>query len=380
MSEQPRPEWLNEPNVVKQLISLLNKSGAPLELRAHARANEFARRNKTADTHITAERVVYGSEADQPLREIDLVVTMYEEFAAGPTVGISLIFDVLVECKFRAQSQLFGFPLPSGAETSASFVLSSNLVGSEICERIRRSDHAWFAPDTLSVGVVEFKNGSHPQKVSDENLVFKAGASLYNYIVSHFREDPRGRDVSAHPLVEELVANFVAYIAEKHYAWWSVLKDWMRKNISDETAVAYSKWLTGGKRVFTGVHGFLPVLCVDSPIFSSAVGPEGDPASFEVEDYLVTRLRVPRWPHLGKGRAISVTGEVPLIVTNIDGLPSVLEKSLGWFRDVRTILGQQPEQATVRAWFEAEFYRRVRDLHDDDSPLFQSSMDIERYL
>jgi hypothetical protein len=380
MSGQSRPEWLNEPNAVKQVISLLNKSGAPLELRAHARANEFVRRNKTEDTHITAERVVYGSEADQPLREIDLVTTIYEEFAASPTVGIQLIFDVLVECKFRTQAQVFGFPLPSGTETNASFVLSSDVVGSQIAERIRRSDYAWFAPDTLSVGIVEFKNDVHPQKVSEEDLVFKAGASLYDYVVSHFRDDPRSLDASPHPLVEASVADFTTYLREKHYAWWSVLKDWMRKNIPDETALAYSEWLTSGKRLYTGIHAFLPVLCVDSPIFSSAIDAKGDPTSFDMKDYLVTRLRVPAWPHRGKGRAITVTGEVPLIVTNIDGLPSVLERSLGWFRDVKSILGQQPKETTMRAWFEAAFYQRVRALHDDDSPAFQSTTDIEQYL
>src|SRR4051812_6706039 len=106
----PRLTWMGNPEATDNVKRLLTQSGTAFESRIASRCRLFANVHTDAITHVRAERVVYGRpDLGEALREVDQVVTIYQELELGSDLGIQLQLQVPIECKARQGLQVFGF-------------------------------------------------------------------------------------------------------------------------------------------------------------------------------------------------------------------------------------------------------------------------------
>jgi hypothetical protein len=377
----PRAEWLESREASAQVRKLLEKAGLPLELRAWSEAEKFRRRFESEDLNIRTERVVYGLDEESALREVDFCTSLYQEFEMSSTLGIQLILEVVLECKYREDVEVFGFPRPEKLGRPPAFPVVTDLAGSDLAARLGSAVPASLAANILGIGLLKIDKGKTPKSSIEERLDYKAGAQLYDYITTALALEDAEEPRDLHPTVNALLESFVGYLREKHFAWWSVLRRWKREQIGTSEVKAYNEWAFGGKGpLYTSVTAYLPVLCQNGPMYSVRLTRAGKPSGFIYEDYLVTGLRVPRWPAAGRGRSVNVTPEVAVVVTNVVGIRKVLESALGWFQSLRRLLQEAPAREKDRAYLEAEFDRAVRHHFGHNGPVYRSDYDIEQFL
>jgi hypothetical protein len=377
----PRSEWLGNKQATARVKELLEKAGLPLELAAWSEAEEFRRRVETEDLHVRTERIVYGPTDESALREVDFCTTLYQEFQVSDVLGIQLILEVVLECKYREDVEVFGFPRPDKLGRPPAFPVVTDLAGSDLATRLGSAVPMSLAANILGIGLVKIDKGRTPKSPIEERLDYRAGAQLYDYITTALAPEDAEEPGDLHPTVKALLDSFVSYVRENHFAWWSVLRRWKREQIGTSEVKAFNQWAVGRKGpLYTSVTAYLPVLCQNGPIYSVRLTHAGKPRAFTPEDYLVTGLRVPRWPAAGRGRSISVTPEVPLVVTNVSGISQVLESSLQWFAGLRQLLQNAPAEEKERAYLEAEFCQAVRQRFQENESLYRSDYDVETWL
>jgi hypothetical protein len=379
-----RSSWLKNADAVAHVKRELLRSGIPLELKAWARAVEFCDAVATNDKTATVERIVYGLPTqEQALREVDLCVQLYEEFAISAHTGVQLVVKVPVECKARDSVETFGFPTPASSWLEgASYPVYTHFIGSDLALAVSRAMPGDLRPKVLSTVGIEFKKGQNRAKgdsarVHKESVVYNAAASLYDYVRSSTEEvEPPSRP---DPRVEDAVNDFEAYLREKHFAWWSVLHRWKRENIATQLAKEYERRSDGGT-LYWSVVVYLPTICLDGPIYVVSMSPAGSPQAFRNASHFVTHQRVPGWPFWAKGRMMKPGPEAPAIVTNEDGLRAVLDLASQWFDAIKQAMTNSDPDTIARAAYEADFCRHVRAAHaDEDRSVFVSEFDIERY-
>ena len=109
--QEPDPsEWLENDDARKHVTSLLNKSGVTLEALVTRQCQRIVSpRVSHGGPFINASSLVYGNpDSDKPLREIDQVITMYEEWEQSEVLGMQLILQAMIEAKHRDDVQIFG--------------------------------------------------------------------------------------------------------------------------------------------------------------------------------------------------------------------------------------------------------------------------------
>ena len=197
-------------------------------------------------------------------------------------------------------------------------------------------------------------NGAKPNKVFGENIFHNAGSSLYDYI--HFDLTGDTGELAELPYGAEIIESmglmdrFDAFLKERNFAWWSVLRDWMRDNLTGEIVLEFNR-LLGNSRLYQGIDLYCPIVCMDVPIWMY------DGRTFEQVDSLLTRIRVNRWPGSLRERLVGYTAEAPLLLTNPSGLSSILKESERWFYKTEETLGRAEARVKQRWFIESAFYQ-----------------------
>lgn len=346
--------WNENQGATEHVFRLLEESGALLEQRVSTRSQEFVRsvHNKQG-VRAHSNSVTYGSDTQEsPLRQIDQCVSLYKEFVLDERTGVVLHVQMPVEVKSRRDVEVFGIDYEPGSYRPL-MPITAFMQGSRLSLDLKKTDPFERVP-LLSPVFLEIKDGTTPKKVFEENLAYNAAGAAYDFI--EFECAPSADDDESGGYGSEiirkmrLVERFEQYLTEKHYAWWSVIYDWMRSNLKDALVIEFNRRIHPG-RLYNSIDAFFPILCVNGQLWRQTG------SRFSECDALLTKVRVKDWPGKLRQRLLYYTADVPLLVTNSDGLNSLFEEALRWFLRIEKGLKAADEKTKRRWHIESAFYQ-----------------------
>lgn len=354
--------WGEIPAARDRVVELLNESGAPLEAQVARLCQRFV---SAYDGHqganLSAEPLIYGDDDERPLREIDQLVTLYQELDVGDHHGIQLIFYVPIEVKHRRDIQLFGIEVDDVPTSAGAIPIGGQLAMSELI----RTQVSSVLPEHMAtdprrrVAAVSFK-GSAPHAVFKENLVYNAAAGLYDFIMSSATSFRLRSTVTAMEH-EGAMSQFDAYCDETHYAPAGVARKWVG-DLPQERFDSFAEiWAVSGRRMFRTVDVYGPVVCVDSPMHVAEIDGLGDITGFEATDCLLTSVRVAGWTSRGASTFVRRTPEAVTTVATVRGLEALLPGLLEYFGRITDSLAAIDEHSYAKAMFEHDFLAAVAE-------------------
>jgi hypothetical protein len=180
-----------------------------------------------------------------------------------------------------------------------------------------------------------FKDDSKtPHKVHTENLVYQAGMALYDYIAHDCLLLARSLADIDRPLEKmQLLENFDPHedvVAGAYLA--SDATDYLAQNVNLR---AFIRKLIANRRnraapVRLPMCIYLPIICIDSPLFSVESTETEVVGQFAEKPFLMTSVRY-SWPQAVE-RTLPVKHlESLVIVTTVSSLKQVLEEIVLWF-------------------------------------------------
>lgn len=372
-------DWIANDGARAHFLRLTEDTGIFLENRLAELASAFATSfTKKKGVRVRAESVTYGRDTEEsPLRQIDQVVHFYKEFVLDDRTGIQLSMSVPIEAKYRRDVETCAVSYPSGSYRPTLPVVS-DLHGSWLGTTLRTID--LLEGYKLSQPVfIEVEKGITPKRTFGENLVFNAAAELYDFI--HFdcgeHSSPFGESFIKKA---KLLERFEKYLAEKHYAWWSVIREWMNENISSALVTEFNREFLPD-RCYFGVNVFIPVVFMNGPLHDLENATNKEAPVFRSCDAIMTRVRVPRWPGQLRRELLGYTVEAPLLITNESGLAKLLTSCLDGFLAFETCLKRARPTLGERWPIEAAFYQMALDrfLSSDESDV-RSDLDVFQWL
>lgn len=375
---QPIRNWTESNGARDRVAELLEESGTLLESHLSEICQAFSgdHRNKKG-VRLSAEAITYGHEDNlSSLRQIDHRVSLYKEFILDERTGVQLMVDVLAEAKFRRDVEIVGADLPKGSYRPR-LPLAGFLHGSRLSRGIESLTPFEGLP-LMNPVLLEIAGGTTPKKVYGENLVHNAAASLYDFITFDLKEATEAEVVAEEEKILSdmgLPQRFQKYLAETHYWWAAVLRDWMAENLTDTHSREFNRRLGAG-RVYHSVHGYVPILFLNGEVWRYLR------PGFKPCDSLLTRVRVPNWPGGLRASLIRYTVEAPLLVTNAGGLRSLLDSSLEWFFGIEKALRVSDETFRPRWPIEAAFFKALvkRELAEHPERSLRSDLDTFQWL
>ena len=226
---------------------------------------------------------------------------------------------------------------------------------------------------------VEVEKGATPKRVLGENLVFNSAAALYDYI--HFDCERKHHAPMGHSFIEKakLLERFEKYLAEKHYFWGQVIRDWMDRNLTPTLVREFNQQCLP-RRCFFSVNIYVPLLFVNGPIHELVESTDKSP-DFQGCDLIMTRVRVPGWPGKLRRDLLGYTAEAPLLITNEKGIGRLLTACNDGFLVFEKVLKRSRTAFGERWAIEAAFYQMAleRLLGEEDSAL-RSDIDFFQWL
>jgi hypothetical protein len=352
-------EWLSNEAASQRVIALLNHAGIPHELRVAAVCRDFcAPYLGDRRPHATTQKLVYSADLTSEYREIDQFVQLYEEFEVDELTGIQLIFNIPVECKHRSDVEYFAFPLPM--VRPHTFPVASELAGSDYFRSLAPTYHRLGSIPLADLSLIQIEGGRTPKMIHKENVIYNAASALYDFVLFHLRQNvPPMFDhpMVDDPVLQELFERFQLYLNRSNYAWWMVLREWMRENVSCR-AEDFNERYFGGHRLHHTVEIYLPIVCVSGDLFQVCRGELSEIAGFSKINACIAMIRKLGWPGDARFTLLARGAEVPVVVTNPAGLSGVLDIAVTWFSNVRAMLKQA--NPCVKAWaVEAMFFQKV---------------------
>jgi len=369
-------KWIENAGARAHVEALLAKAGVPLELEvasvAQAVVEEFL---GDESVKASSEALVYESPDDLgTYREVDRRFSLYQEFELDEHTGVQLIISVPIECKSREEMELFLFP-SDRERVTRRFPLYGDFIGSRLGRRLR-STFATLQHHTLGSFVsLRIHDGSTPQAVEKEELIYKAGGSLYDFVAADARthaSSPREAEV-----LEELGIweDFLAFRRSKHWLWEFALPAFVKTLTAEQTG-AFQEGYSGSGRMYYGLHGAIPVVCVDSPIYEVAWKTSESATGFTETNGGVGAMRKQRWPGECGPYLLETGPEVPVIVTNPAHLAEVLYEADGWRKAIVAVLAGAPAEEKTSWALEAALYR-VAIIHFAESQGWYYRSDLE---
>jgi hypothetical protein len=345
-------DWTNNEPATRQVKNLLEQAGVPLELQAAGICTKFSDTNdRPRELAVMSEKLVYmPSTAVHEYREVDQLVSIYEEFELGKLTGIQLQLKMPIECKYRSDVECFAFQVAEG-NVHFGFPVVSSFTGSQLWRNIRTSYKSLENLSVSNITLMEIEAGRTPRRVHKENLIYNAAGSLYDFII--FDESLEYPTADA-PEVERLFTEFQNHLGEKYYAWWSTLLRWI-ESIGAENVDSFNARYFGNSRIYHLVSAHMPIVCVNGPIYGVKWNASSGIQSFAEIPYCVTSIRKRGWPGGTRFKLATFSSEAPVILTNISGLESVLDLGLTWFNSIRESLSESDSEAETRWALESAF-------------------------
>jgi hypothetical protein len=372
-------DWISNEGASQRVIGLLRQAGVPHELRIAAICREFCSLYpRTSHPHASTQKLVYSPDPGGEFREIDQFLQLYDEFQVDELTGIQLMLDVPIECKHRSNVAYFAFPVP-GLPSRSAFPIVSHLAGSDYFRDLISTYQQVESLPPADLTLVEIDAGRTPKAVYKENVIYNA-AALYDFVLFELRDGatPRTRGDA---IIARLFQDFQEYLARNHYAWWSVLRQWMAANVRPK-APEFNRRYFDGHRLYHSVTAHFPIVCVSGDLFRVSCDDHGDITGFEKTFSCISGIRKHGWPGAARFALLKRTAEVPVVVTNSSGLCSVLEVAAKWYRAIHDALRRANPQA-IEAWpIEAAFFQHAAQHFSNSEPDggYRSDLDITKWL
>jgi len=337
-------DWLRNPQAVDFVRELLIRSGLPLEIRVSeiCESVEAECKSRGLDGYLTHSHIAYKATKDKDVvREIDRGVRFIIHRDSSDLYGFELTLDIPIECKRREGVTVFGFPTVSHFETFASYVTAGHFSGASYINHAMRSTPAIFERLFISeIALVEFKKDKNastttPSKIHEENLTYKAGSALYDYIDHKCTEI--SNSIAAERLAQKLdlpriVPNNMRFpgnpkasytLAQRFY------KQFAAAFRNEMTSVTKGNKRYRGRKTFR-ICTFIPIICLESDFFE-VVPVDGNPVGeFKLRDVLLTTVRYP-WSSDNEHIRSTDEPESLILITNPSGLKQVLLELIEWF-------------------------------------------------
>jgi hypothetical protein len=377
-------EWRTKDGATGQVKNLLEQAGLPLELQVAELCTKFRASHATAkEVHITSEKIVYStSVAENNYREVDQRIKIYEEFGIGELTGIQLIVNMPIECKYRRDVECFAFPL-SDETAHYGFPILSQFAGSELSRSLAASYTSLEGIGRTSTILVEVEGGKTPHKIHKENLIYNAAGSLYDFVIFDLSPEEDVEEKSPDQIDDELnlFSQFKDYLENKRFVWWSVLREWISK-IESETCDVFNQKYFSGHRIYHAVSAHLPIVCINGPIYRVQWNSSSGIQSFDEIPYCLSSIRKRSWPGKARFKLAARAPEAPVIVTNPNGLNSVLEIGFSWYKEIRDSLTRINSEAERRWALESLFFDQVVRYYikEESERGYRSDLDFGQWL
>lgn len=373
-------KWISNNESRKRVKQLLQQAGIPLELQISSVCKKFCQNHAINNNlHLTSAKCVYSPKPDEEVyREVDEKLMIYQELEVSELIGVQLIMEIPIECKYRENIEIFGFPSVHFTDIYKGFPIHGDLAGSVYFRSLRNSYSSLSNLRPHNITLLEIKDNQTPSKVSDEQLFYKAGGSLYDFVLFDMY-DMKDYDDS---LVKEFFDAFETYLRKNHYVWWSVIREWTSKQIDIDKCEKYNSSHFSG-RLYHGFKAYFPVVCVNAPLYSCSVTSNLKVRSFKEVSLLTTSIRKSGWPGMAEIELLSRTPEVPIVITNPDGLDVVLETGFKWYENIRGILTAAPAAVLKRAPLESAFFKKVFAFNrerDQEQLGYRSDLDFRDWI
>lgn len=215
-------EWLNNDKATDRVKELLIQAGFPLEIRVEQICRDFvnSHKEKFSTISFSSGQIIYGGRTlGEAPREVDQSIVFRTNIEIGRNIVIQLRLKIPIECKYRDNLEIFGLPyLASLDRALVSYPILTSLLGSRLISRIEKAEPSIIKPEPFSViALLDIESGKTPKKVHQENLVYNAGAALYDYI--KYDADP----MSSHDI-------------------WSIAKDSLEQSELDKLDQLYKQF------------------------------------------------------------------------------------------------------------------------------------------
>jgi hypothetical protein len=335
--------WSNDENAMRALKARIIQMGIPLEVRVRQICRQYDRwrGQMSDDSKIEADRYLYRS-SDGSLREIDCSLTIEYLIMESPNHLIKFELQILIECKHRDQLILLAFPdtpahKPSLVTISGSLALTH--AGAQIRQAIGPAP--WAGP-IADIGAVLYdpsikvpEAGKDPRRFDeqlvkkvDEDLIYKAGASLYDACYATIMRDaPR----TAHEFVDkhQLVKHFFQETSHAPFGMHRTIRQWMSQNIPSRVRRKFPALASSTAHISTW-KVLVPIICVDAPLYQVTMASDGTPDMLNALPHVMTMVRLAQWP--GDARLVI---ELPheaagVLVVTIDQIDSLIETIVQW--------------------------------------------------
>jgi hypothetical protein len=371
-------DWTTNDEARARVVTLLGKAGVPLELAvAEITSRVTVELTRGNDVFAWSEPLVYESPQDPGIfREVDRLFVLYQELELDERTGVGLSFNAPIECKVREDVEMFLFRTEQ-VQVIKRFPIFGEFIGSRLGRRLRST----FGPlDQLAVGQfvsLKITSGRTPHAVEKEELIYKAGGAVYDFVGSELRTSHAERDFEAE-LVHDLgiFTAFNKFKEAKNWPWKFAFQHWI--NVIDEQLVADFNDASHPGQVTYGVHGHLPIVCVNSPLHEAKWNSERtDDTQFSTIGAAVTIIRKLHWPGPDRYYLQAQSPELPVVVTNPENLPAILRLLDAWRIAVREALTAAPPDEKARWRLEAGLFRAAhRAFESEDSLPYRSDHDF----
>lgn len=353
-----RSDWFSNSQTKNFVKDMLVKAGIPLEYKVSSICNKFAEKNTGESIYIEADKLLYcPSFTEDIYREVDQRIIIYNEFPVDDTTVICLLVNVLIECKARKDTELFCFEPDNIKQSKFYFPVYGKPAKSSFFKTTMDTYKNFSDIINSDVQIMQIEKGTTPKKMYEENIIYNAAGSLYDFIsfdIAYGEEE----QVESNEMIEYLFNEYKSYLDENKYEWSSTLKAWMSK-IDIEICKKYNETIFGDGRTFEYVAAHLPVVCMDSPIYKVSFNENKDIKDFEEIKFCATTIRKNGWPGKNEAELLCSTAEVPVIVTNIEGLNDVLIKAYNWHKSIKEKLLSADKTLVTRWPLEAALFKRI---------------------
>ena len=343
-------DWLSNPDAVNHIKHVLHTSGVPLETQVARICDQTERWLPLAgaeSTSFTAGRLLYGeSPMETALREVDQGLMTQGFLQLGDTLDLSVELHILIECKHRDELAVFGFPAHSRRPPPLTPPMLCDFAFAKVLHTITDT-MTLFVPDRLGT-LALLSNMDKKPRVAEEQLIYKAGGSLYDCIRFH---TVGLTEPAMDPLIAQLglVERFHATNPEPLFDWWTTVRAWMHAHLTEDDYAAFAQAYTADLPAHIPTLAvFLPLVCVDAPLYTVTTDDQGAIDTFVPQSYLLTTLRVPHWPGHLQPYLVQAMPEALITVVDVTALDAFLADVAQWWHTLATALRQIDEQVALR--------------------------------
>jgi len=315
--------WLDSLDAKRYVADILVKSGVPLQLKVASICREFARSCDDVETIANIGRLVYSPGDDSSkYREIDHAMRFSKMITIGRSPLELLSVDVLIECKSREDVSYFVFKddIEKFGEAApvASVLGDAPLVGKLRARSGMVDVHA-------EVVTVKIEGGKTPKALDKENLIYNAAGALYDFILDDI--DVRSLELQKDALIRALRETSLDQTLKKGIRRAAKERKEPESILTEHQVDAFFNMAEDFDYDWH-IKGYLPIVCVDGGVYEA--GGVGSTEFLPLEScYCVVRKQ--GWPGNAWRYLANVRPEATVILTNPDGLPSVLAMAQRWF-------------------------------------------------